>query len=519
MSSAESFSPSPPVTPSAFSGTASEANDSEVDAKVKKVKSTDQNSIPTVLKAEEEQPSEKQRTGRRLNPKASQSSPSNNSTLNNTAATDPFSTIEESAVEKGAIEEMVAQLSQGDFHSKWDSAKRFSKQFAEWGDRIVPHLINQLESTSNPEDQWFLVRILSQFDTPEVVAAIAHILTTTPDEDLQVEATKALTMLGTSAIAALTAQLESNASQQQRILAARTLSHIRRSGTIEPLLSLATDSVPELRAIAIEALGSFHDARITPVLLAGLSDEPAMCIEAIRTLGRRRDLLATTDLIGPLSQCLQAPSKGNAQEQETIAKESAIALGRLGTEAATQALGNILTQPVSTKAKVAAVRALGWMNTPTAVDYLVQAFDCKVPVVMPSVKEEIVRAIAQTQAAELKEPAATPLIAWLQATAALHDPAASQTSHTPETSLAADPETLTLKQTIISALARLGVTDALDSLIPLLSDPDSRIRMHVLSALKQIDPRAAQSKVQKYLDDTNISPQHRQQAAESLAAW
>ena len=511
MSSAESVSTFTSVTSPGFSKANAESPSINHN-------SIEHNNVPTVKEAEEESPSEEQLTGKRLNPKASKSHPSDDSPTINSPTTDlPSATQkcepEESAVEKRAIAEMVSQLSQGDFHSKWDSAKRFSKQFAEWGDRIVPHLITQLENTSNLEDQWFLIRILSQFDTPEVVDAIAHILTTSPDEELQVEATKALTTLGASAIAALTAQLTSDASTQQRILAARTLSHIRRSGTIEPLIGLATDPVQELRAIAIEALGSFHDARITPVLLAGLSDEPAICIEAIRTLGRRRDLLATTDLIGPLSHCLHAP-------QEAVAKESAIALGRLGTETATQTLGNVLTQPISTKAKIAAVRALGWMNTPTAVSYLVQAFEREMPVVMPSVKEEIVRAIAQTQTASLKEIAAVPLITWLKTTVSLTAKQTSQSlDQTPEANLAADPEIFTLKQTIISALARLGVTDALDSLIPLLSDPDSRIRMHVLNALKQIDPRAAQAKVQTYLEDTNIAPQHRQQAAESLAAW
>lgn len=432
-------------------------------------------------------------------------------------------TAEELAIEKSTIEQAIAQLADGDFHSKWDSAKRFSKQFADWGDRVIPHLIDRLQTTTNPEDQWFLVRILGQFDRPEVIEVIAHLLTSTPHDDLQMEATKALTRLGSSAIEVLGAQLAEQPLDAKRILAARALAYIRRSATIVPLLSVAADDNAELRAIALEALGSFHDPRVTPVLLAGLHDRPAISVEAIRALGRRGDLLATTDLIGPLAACLQA-------SEAAVAKESAIALGRLGTDAATTALGSALTQPVVTAAKVAAVRALGWMNTDPAVAYLVRAFDCSVPVVMPSVQQEIARSLGQTQSDELKAKAAEPLIAWLKSTHQLAQKrdrqslsglssARSSAAIDPAANIAADPEAFLLKQTVISTLARLGAVDALDSLVPLLSDRDSRIRMHALSALKRIDPRAAQVKTQAYIEDPHVSPQHRKMAAESLLAW
>ena len=97
-----------------------------------------------------------------------------------------------------SVEQAIAQLIEGDFHSRWDSAKQFSRQFAELNGRLSPaethhtltHLIHHLQTQQDPETQWFLIRILSQFDQPMVVQAIAQLLASTPDEDLQIEAGK-----------------------------------------------------------------------------------------------------------------------------------------------------------------------------------------------------------------------------------------------------------------------------------------------------------------------------------------
>lgn len=405
------------------------------------------------------------------------------------------------------IEAAIAQLTAGDFHSKWDNTKQFNEQLAQWGDRPIPYLIRRLASSTDTENQWFLVRVLAQFDHPAVVEALAQLLVTTPAEDLQLEVIKALTKLGNSAIASLTDLLDPDQPLQRRILAAQALARIRRSATISPLLSIAADADPQLRAIAIEALGSFHDPRITPVLLAALDDIPPISTEAIRTLGRRVDLLATVDLIGPLRRCLR-------HEEEDVARESAIALGRLGGTAAAIPLGEMLTQPAPTAVKIAAVRALGWMNTPSAINNLATAFGCDVPMVMPAVKQEIAKSLGQTRSAQLKATAAQPLLTWIRS---IHPVRPSA----PEAPLS--PAAFGIKQAVISAIARLsfhsGSAAAVDSLVPLLGDADSRIRLHALSALKQIDPRSAQTKVQAYLQNEQTAPELREKVASTLAAW
>ncbi len=391
------------------------------------------------------------------------------------------------------IEQAIAPLITGDFHSKWSHTKQFAKEFAHWGDRPIAPLIDHLHSSSDIENQWFLIRTLGQYNHPVVVEALANFLVTTSVEELQLEATKALTNLGSSAIATLTDLLNST-STEQRILAARTLAKIRRGAVIEPLLSIAADPSEQLRIIAVEALGSFHDPRITSVLLNALTDEAPIAVEAVRTLGRRSDLLTTTDLTTPLHGCLLGPDAD-------VARESAIALGRLGGESAAEILGEFLTQPAAARVKVAAVRALGWLDTPTATLYLTNAFGCPFPLVMPEVRQEIVRSLGQTRSTALKPVAAKPLVDWLQ----------QQT--------AANLDALTLKQTVISALARLGVIDAIDSLIPLLADPDARIKMNALSALKQIDPRAAQAKIREYLLNETVSHRPKADIANTLRAW
>ena len=410
-------------------------------------------------------------------------------------------TISSEKINETEIEQAITPLITGDFHSKWSHAKQFAKQFAHWGDRPISPLIHHLHSSRDIENQWFLIRTLSQYNHPTVVEALANFLVTTPVEELQLEATKALTNLGSSAIATLTDLLNSD-STEQRILAARTLAKIRRGAVIKPLLGLTADPDEQLRGIAIEALGSFHDPRITPVLLDALNDKAPIAVEAVRTLGRRSDLLATTDLIAPLDGCLLG-------SDANVARESAIALGRLGGrlegrlggEPVAEILGKFLTQPAASRVKVAAARALGWLDTPTATLYLAAAFDCPFPLIMPEVRQEIVRSLGQTRSVALKPTAAKPLINWLGGQTLL------------------DPDTLTLMQTVISALAQLGAIDALDSLVSLLANPDARIKMHALSALKQIDPRAAQAKIQTTLSSQEVSSELKTEIANTLTAW
>jgi len=429
--------------------------------------------------------------------------------------------IQEQTVEEQEIQQALELLLAGDFHSRWDKSKRFVKRFQ--SDRPIPFLIQALQSSTEPEYQWFLIRILGEYDQPIVVERLAHFLVSTPEAELQAEVIRALTRLGNSAIATLSQQLQSNHLPQRR-LAARALSHIRRSHVIEPLLSIVRDADSQLRLIAIEALGSFHDARITPVLISALTDEDAITTEAVRALGRRSDLLDTYDLIKLLQKCM-------TQRSEAIAKESATALGRLGTEEAAVALGSVLTQPAPTAVKVAAVRALSWTDSAIAMAYLATAFEYKPPVVMPTLKREIAKALGQARTPANKFTAAKPLVGWLQQYVSnasseeltetikqettKHETSEHETSepniHT--------PDLFALKQTVVSSITWLGAMEATESLIPLLADEDVRIQMHALSALKRIAPREAKARVTDYASAPELSSVVKSKIARHLDTW
>lgn len=394
------------------------------------------------------------------------------------------------------IEEAIASLSMGDFHSRWDSAKRFVKLFRD--EQSVIALVNALNESSDPEYQWFLVRILGQYDHPAAVEAITALLVSTSEPEIQAESIKSLVQLGDCAIATLSRKLSAGSIDSRR-LAACALARIRRSAVIDPLLSVVRDQDSELRLTAIEALGSFHDPSVTPVLIEALSDEDAIAIEAIQALGRRVDLLETYDLVELLQRCLLEGS-------EQVAKESAIALGRLGTEKSVSVLGLLLTQPMPTDVKLAAVRALSWINSESAIVHLSAAFDAQVPIVMPQVKQEIAKALGQVRSASHKPTAAEPLVSWLKQ---LQSKLGEDDLH----------NSFTLKQTVISSLTWLGAVSAIESLIPLLADADARIQMHVLNALRQIDPRDAKASVERYVELNALSESDKALFQTHLTHW
>ncbi|HTL90460.1 MAG TPA: HEAT repeat domain-containing protein, partial [Leptolyngbya sp.] len=72
-------------------------------------------------------------------------------------------------------------LEYGSFHDRWEVSKIFSS----FGTASIAPLINLLDDEdADPEVQWFAVRILGQFDHPQVVEALIEVLKTSQSEDL-----------------------------------------------------------------------------------------------------------------------------------------------------------------------------------------------------------------------------------------------------------------------------------------------------------------------------------------------
>ncbi len=371
-------------------------------------------------------------------------------------------------------------LSAGDFQERWDVAKVFPNL----GNGAIDPLIAILSDEEADEElRWFVARILGGFDRPEVIIALVEILETSQSEELSAIAAEALANLGQSAVVALTDLLTK---EETRLLAVRSLSHIRRSEIITPLLGVVHDKQESVRAAAIEALSSFHDPRIPPVLLHALKDFAApVRREAAIGLGVRSDLLEELDLVNQIVPLLW-------DFKEEVCAAAASTLGRLGTDAAADALFQVLRSPnTPISLQLQCVRSLGWIETPKALAYLQQALSFE-PV---AIYQEIVTVLGRVEQPDLAPIAAEILIEALksQHLAAQHP---------------------SVKQALAVSLGQLKNPQAIDPLIELLADPDLGVRLHATSALKKFP--SAIEQLHHIAADKNLMPELKQGIAIAL---
>lgn len=374
-------------------------------------------------------------------------------------------------------------LNAGDFRERWEVAKVFPKL----GESAIAPLIEILEDDeAQMEVRWFAGRILAEFHHPTVITTLVNLLQTPEDEDLAAMAASALSSLGNSAVDALADLL---ADPQTRLLATTALSQIRRPEIIEPLLSVVRDPQVAVRSTAIEALSSFHDSRIPPVLLEALDDRAAVVRkEAVTGLGLRSDLWEELDLLNRLKPLLYDLNR-------EVCQQAAIALGRKGTDEAADALLEVLRSPATpVPLQIDFVRALGWVGTAKALDYLQQALaDVSVEGV-----HEIVRVLGRTEQPVLKTKAAQILLDFVHS----EHPAR---------------ESVTVKQAVAQAWGHLREMSAIDALVGLLADSTDSVRWHAIAALKNF-PTAHQQLVQLAADE-NLTPVLKEGVAIALTQW
>jgi HEAT repeat protein len=257
------------------------------------------------------------------------------------------------------VELALQMLEEGDFQQRWEIAKILPKL----GTVAIAPLIEILEDEeANLETRWFVGRILSEFNHPSSIIALANLLERAEDEELSSMASQALANLGISAIVALSELLEQ---PETRLLAVQALAQIRHSEIVTPLLTVVNDPSAKIRTVAIEALSSFYDEPILPVLLNGLQDTAsAVRKEAAIALGLRPQERAKFNLVKRLQPLL-------FDLNLEVAQQAAIALGRLGGDDAARALFPVLKSPATPVwLKLTLVRALGWIETHQSLDYL-----------------------------------------------------------------------------------------------------------------------------------------------------
>lgn len=382
----------------------------------------------------------------------------------------------------------IQALEWGDFQDRWEIAKVFPNL----GNCAIAPLIAVLEDEdADTEPRWFAARILGKFDGPEVMQALVTLVKNS-DEELSQIAAETLGNFGPTAIESLANLLLQEESRQ---FATAALAQIRRTETIPPLLSVVGDSKVAVRVAAIEALSSFHDSRIPPVLVSALKD-PATAVrkEAVRALGVRAYLDAELDLVNLLKPLLW-------DIRLEVCQSAAIALGRLKTDAAAAALFELLRSPTTPiQLQIETVRALSWMETATALAYLHQTLIAESHNTNYPVCQEIVTVLGRVEKPELKATTAEIAIDLL----ASSHPAVQSAG---------------IKQSLALGLGKLGDMRALDVLIKLLADPDNSVRLHSLSALKQLDGGEARQKLESLVKQDNLEPGLKEGIAIALQEW
>ena len=348
-----------------------------------------------------------------------------------------------------AFELALSMLIEGDFQHQWTIAKIFPL----FGNKIiVPLSVLLKDEQLEVEVRWFICQILGKFPEESVVLTLVELLQSTTDNELMAIAGKTLIAIGDRAIDSL---VELLSQPEYTLLAVKSLSYIRTASTIPPLLSVTNHENAEIRAIAINALGSFHDRRIPPVLITALDDRASRVRkEAAIALGFRPDLCLELDLVKHLKPLLQDLNL-------EVCYEAAIALGRMQQSTANAALFEVLqadTTPVSLKADL--IKALSWSKHSSGITYLETALNNAGELTT----QEIVTVLGRSKS-ELKPLAVGVLKNFWQKK---------------------QPLSTQVRQIMATALGELRDRSARSILEELARDSDRKVQLHALSALKKV---------------------------------
>ncbi|RCJ21870.1 PBS lyase [Nostoc minutum NIES-26] len=383
------------------------------------------------------------------------------------------------------LELALSVLEMADFQQRWEIAKVLTYL----GKITIPALIDILEDEDAEEEvRWYAARILGEFQHPDAINPLVQVLKNNEDEELKAIAATALGQMGTFAITAL-AELLNN--EDTRLLAVRSLSYIRHTETIAPLLRVVQDTQVATRVAAIEALSSFHDRRVPPILLNALDDKAATVRRAaVLGLGSRPDLYAELDLVRRLQPRLYDFSL-------EVCSAAAIALSRMGSDDAAKHLFQVLISPhTPIILQIEIIRALIWVETRSSLEYLQQAFNQSKS---ETVWQEIVTVLGRVEKPQLTTPAAEILLDILQ-------------SQHPATKIAS------IKSAIALSLGQLGYIQAIETLILLLAS-EPQVRLHAIAALKKLSPEVAWQKLQQLTNNPSLTADLQQGVAIALAEW
>ncbi|MDY6898520.1 MAG: HEAT repeat domain-containing protein [Cyanobacteriota bacterium] len=365
---------------------------------------------------------------------------------------DKMRVVEDSQLEQ-AVAIVLQVMRAGDFQTRWDIAKIFPKI----GKPAIAPLVEILDSEQEDlEIRWFALRILGEFNEPEVVISLVKFLEETQEEELAIMSAQALAQIGQPAVSALIELLKD---EKSRLLAVKSLAQIRRSEVIEPLLSVVEDSVAEVRVIAIEALGSFHHKLLIPVFIKALQDTSfSVRKEAVIALKMRADFKSEFDLVNHLQPLLY-------DINSEVCQQTVLAMGCMRDSSAIKALFNILkvkNSPLFLKQE--AVRALNWSSTFLALDYLKGILYSNDIALI----QEIICVLGRQESTECQSYATRILIEFFNS----------------EQEIVNQSQ---IKQLVATSLGELGDLRALTHLEKMAFDDDSKVRLYARAAIKKLN--------------------------------
>ncbi|NJO27697.1 MAG: HEAT repeat domain-containing protein [Richelia sp. SL_2_1] len=351
-----------------------------------------------------------------------------------------------------ALRIAIAIMRVGDFQTRWDVAKIFPQI----GTQAIVPLIEILEDESaDLEMRWFALRILAEFNEPQIIISLVKLIEETQEEELAIAAAQTLAKIGQSAITALIELLKE---EKTRLLAVKSLAQIRRSEVIEALLSVVDDSITEVRFTAIEALSSFHHKCLIPVFIKALQDTSfSVRKEAIIALKMRAYLKEEFPIVNHLQPLIY-------DINSEVCQQAILALGCMKDQMAIQTLFDFLNFPNAPLfLNKEAVRALNWSESYQALDYLKQSlYSSEI-----NLCEEIITVLGRQESTEMKPDAAKILIDFLNSKQEIIDESR-------------------IKQAIVTSLGELKDKSALTYLEKLADDKDSKVKLYALAAMKKI---------------------------------
>ncbi len=367
---------------------------------------------------------------------------------------------------QAVLDALLLALEWGDFQVRWS----VSKLLPLLGGRAIAPLLEWLQDEEADGDvQWFVVRMLGSWTGAAGLDQLMVVLQSGTPE-LQSMALSVLIQQGNAILDRLKPLL---IQPETRLVAVQILAGIRTRETLDLLLTVVQDETPTIRRMALEALSSFQDARLGPILTTAIVDPVASVRSTAAIALAFCQTLKVADRVQQLVPLLW-------DVQISVCCSAANSLGRLDHPETIVALSKALEQdPLPLNLGIELVRSLfhlGNVDAMTTLTNYLRKF-----IVLTSTTEtqsglfsEVLRMIGRIETENTKPIVLDALIECFR-----------------------KPDLTSYDRTlVITALGQLKSPQAIDPLIEQLIHPHCALRLHILHALQQIDPALAYQQLQ-----------------------